>query len=154
MLKRALLVSVVGLASVLALTACDPAKFLGPIAVQLQTDELAVAVCEPINADIIINLAQSGPSTDRRWRTLVDAEGDASMVEGQAFTSTMLPEGMVVKEELPLLLDEESKISVYIRGLQGGKQLNWENEVSWRQLQSAGESWVQSDGSVTKDACG
>jgi hypothetical protein len=152
MLRRAILASFVGIITVCALTACDPASFPGPVAMQLHGDVVAVAVCEQIDANIVL-ISHRGPSRGNHWHSVVDAEGAATLQANQTFTSASLPDGMKQISGEPVSLDHEGSLSVYIRGMKDGDEVYWESEASVADLERAGDAWIQSDGRSTSNTC-
>jgi hypothetical protein len=149
-LTSRLIASAIAVAAVLALSACDPAEFPGPVALQLDGKRLLIAVCEPLDVETVHIDWQA---QNESWQDVISGRGSAALGSGDQFASDELPIGVKVVSQSSLPLDPGASYLVSIGGRADAKTVTWESRATLEALLEAGDRWVQSDGKSTREPC-
>ena len=137
---------------VLMLAGCDAYNNLqGPMALGVVDGELAIVVCEPIEADeLFAHYRESAGSGE--WRYFWGASGGASILGGSVITQGELENRFsnVKVNEVPRL-SSESGISVSVGSKGEGRNFVASFDLDGTALEES--SWRHPDGSSTAEPC-
>ena len=143
--------ALVGVLTLLGLSACDQNMSQGPVALKRTGEELVVAVCEDIGAkSVLIETWAGGNGTPTA--TVLDAAGAITFQTGSVFSTRASLEGLTVIDRNPPAMDPRDNFAVQILSTSSSADdINATFTVGENGLSES--LWLHPDGRETAEPC-